>query len=202
MELTIDLYNKVLDAWACAALFGTVPQTETATQRAREILVMLQENYEQVHKRHDDAEALKPNAESFNLVFHAVIKTENVLVARRLLAWMEYLHKSGKNADAKPSRSHYIQTLDAYAKAETPQSGVLAEAFLRHLRYQDNLNLPDTLCYNIAIKAWSRQPRRGREAAEHADRILEEMKAEASDHCRPDVVTYGCKYSSQGALKQ
>jgi PPR repeat family len=49
--------------------------------------------------------------------------------------------------------------------------------------------LPNTLCYNIVIKTWIRQ-RRGREAAEHADRLLEEMKD--SENCRPDVVTYGC----------
>jgi hypothetical protein len=206
VELTMDLYNKVLDAWACAAIFGTIGHPKTASQRAREILVMLQENYEhekssrrqQISDSGDNSyEALKPNAESFDVVLHAVGKAEDILTSRRLLAWMEYLHKSGKNVDAKPSRSDYIQILDAYAKTESPQAGVLAEAFLRHMKHQD-VNLPDTLCYNIAIKAWSSQRRRGREAAEHADRILEEMKEEASEQCRPDVVTYGCKWLRTG----
>lgn len=195
VNLTVDCYNKVLDAYACAALFRTVPLPPAASQRAREILVRLQEIYElEKSQRVDSGNApLKPDAESFHAVLHAVTKTEDVLVARRLLAWMEHLYKSGKNVDAKPSRSHYTQILDAYARTESPQAGVLAEAFLRHLKCQDGgLVLPDTLCYNIAIKAWSQ--RRGRDAAEHADRILEEMKKDGSDRCRPDVVTYGCKF--------
>lgn len=198
VELTIDLYNRLLDAWACAALFRTIEHPEKASQRAREILVMLQENYEHescVSRRRNPAEScdvLKPNTESFNAVLHVVIRTEDILTARRLLAWMEYLHKSGKNVNAKPSRSAYIQILDAYAKTQSPQSGVLAEAFLRHMKHQD-LNLPNTLCYNIAIKAWTSQRFRGREAAEHADRILEEMKGVDCEFFRPDIVSFGCK---------
>jgi len=197
VEINMELYNTLLDAWACAALFKTVEDdgssSETASQRLRKMLVLLQENFEQ-----EPVTAPKPDCESFNIVLHVVCKTEGALTARRVLAWMEYLAKTGKNTDAEPSRSHYIQVLDAYARI--PTAGVLAEAFLRHMRHhcKPELNLPDTLCYNIAIKAWSnsshrQSKRQGREAAEHADRILEEMKELGSEQCRPDVVTYACK---------
>jgi hypothetical protein len=209
--ITIDMYNKLVDAWACAAMFNTVPNPIAASQRVLEIIVTLQENFEKTMWVSDSFQQrlilsnnnatlrpplfpLRPNAESFHVALHVVCKIEGVLVARRLLAWMEHLYRSGKNVDAKPSRSHYMQILDAYARLDSSQSSILAEAFLRHLKYQHltDEQLPDTLCYNIVIKSWSRQ-QRGREAAEHADRILEEMKDAASEHCRPDIVTYGCK---------
>jgi hypothetical protein len=153
---------------------------------------------------------LKPNSESFHIALHAVCKVEGVFVARRLLAYMEHLYRSGKNDFAQPTRSQYMQILDAYARFNSCQSSTLAEAFLRHLKYNyDNYNtssarddstscnntislLPNTLSYNIVIRAWSRH-RRGRETAEHADRLLEEMKESKLEHCRPDIVTYGCK---------
>jgi hypothetical protein len=214
VTISMDLYNHVLDAWACAALFGTMSHPELASQRAREILVTVQETYEQAWQANlgasddespIDADALslsilKPNAKSFNLVLHAVRRAEGVFVARRVLAWMEYLYKSGKNVDARPVRSDYLQILDAYGKVTTPSpphAGVLAEAFLRHIKCQVHAvvenEIPDTVCYNIVIRAWSRQ-RRGRESAEHADRLLEEMKALPSEHGKPNEVTYSSKY--------
>jgi hypothetical protein len=220
ITISMDLYNHVLDAWACAALFGTMSHPELASQRAREILVTVQETYEQETKawqaslgssddespRNADTlslSILKPNAKSFNLVLHAVRKAEGVFVARRVLAWMEYLYKSGKNINARPVRSDYLQILDAYGKVTTsspPHAGVLAEAFLRHIKCQVHAvvenEIPDTVCYNIVIRAWSRQ-RRGRESAEHADRLLEEMKALPSDHGKPNEVTYSSTYCTK-----
>jgi acyl-CoA thioesterase FadM len=202
VELSMELYNLLLDTWACAALFRTGP-VEQASQRSRELLVMLQENYEQelASVGGDEAavSAPKPDEESFDVVLHVVCRTEGALVARRLLAWMEFLHKSGRNVGAKPTRSDYIQVLDAYAK-QGINPGQLAEGFLRHLKCTArHLQLPDTLCYNIAIKAWmneSKLNRRAgcRQAAEHADRIMEEMKQAGNESCRPDLVTYSCKY--------
>ena len=197
VEITMDLYNKLLDAWACAAHFRTIPDPSQASRRAREILVTLQQNYEQQLRSSNtssSAAALKPNVESFRIVLHLISRIEGAWTARRCLAWMEYLAKSGKNVDAAPRRSQYIQVLDAYARLQTPRAGILAEAFLRHLQF---VQQPvDTLCYNIAIKAWTKgiTGRNRREAAEHADRILEEMKA--SEYGRPDVVTYACKWSN------
>ena len=193
----MDLYNKLLDAWACAALFRTVPHPVTASQRAREILVTLQQNYDDQQRvagpsDDDQIQALQPNAESFRIVLYCVAKVEGALMARRFLAWMEYLHKSG-NSTVLPTRSHYIQVLDAYARMRNNNNaGVLAEAFLRHMQVL-GVQPVDTLCYNIAIKAWTKAAGRNnrRTAAEHADRILEEMKA--SENCQPDVVTYACK---------
>ena len=233
INITIHTYNKLMDAWACAALFNTIPDPILASQRLYEILVTLQEKFDAYTHSTFHSPALllanynitannlpiilplKPNSESFHIALHAVCKVEGVVVARRLLAYMEHLYRSGKNEDAQPTRSQYIQILDAYARVDSYQSSTLAEAFLRHLKYNydhrmnpaplptttcadrdNNMNsiplLPDTLCYNIVIRAWSRH-RRGREAAEHADRLLEEMKESQSEHCRPDIVTYGCK---------
>jgi hypothetical protein len=209
IDITIDTYNKVLDAWACSALFNAMPNPIVAPQRVHEILVALQENYEQsTHSsipiylpNNNNATdvsiilPIKPNEESFHIALHVLCKVEGVMVARRLLAYMEHLHRNGKNIDAKPLRSHYMQILDAYAKLDSYQSCTLSEAFLRHVKHVNDKSfdvpLPDTLCYNIVMRAWSRQ-RRGREAAEHADRLLDEMKETKSKHCRPDIITYGC----------
>ena len=174
-KVTTELYNILLDSWACAAIFGT-HSPAVASQRGREILVSLQETFE----READPD-LRPDADSFYLVFQAVCRTEGPLISRRLLAWMEYLHKVGKNESAKPSRRQYISLLDAYANSKGENAGLLTEGFIRHMNATGIV--PDTYCYNIAIKAWARA-KRGRESAEHADRILEEMEAPK------DLVTY------------
>lgn len=198
VEITIELYNSLLDAWACAALFKmTIPQ-ERASQRVREILVVLQEN-------HERGDLLSPNKISFNIVFHCACRIEGALVARRLLAWMEYLIKSGKNIAAKPIRSDYIMILDTYAKYNGKNVATLTEGFIRHMNSEEvrdtvglsEFKLPDTYCYNILLKAWNKQvgmnKRQGRDAAEQADRILEEMKERDLDYCRPDLITYASK---------
>lgn len=223
IRVEISVYNRLLDAWSCAALHGTVdevaakpdrpPPSFTAAQRAREILVSLQEKYESTGD-----EAIRPNRQSFKLVLHAVRKAEGPFVARRVLAWMEYLVKSGKNPSARPARRDYILMLLAYANLQNNSNrsnnfsggggvsavsgnnaGVLAEGFLRHMK-ANGVDL-DTKVYNIAIKAWMKkgnrnraeQQFRGREAAEHADRILAEMEAE------PDLVTYSSVISAWAA---
>ena len=221
INITIHTYNKLMDAWACSALFNTIPNPLQASQRIYEILVTLQENFQTstystiplrtiLLANNVTLESvptilpMKPNSESFHIALHAVCKVEGVFVARRLLAYMEHLYRSDKNECAQPTQSQYLQILDAYARFNSYQSSTLAEAFLRHLKYNYDNNsalrtrdgstmpiLPNTLCYNIVIRAWSRY-RRGRESAEHADRLLEEMKESQSEHCRPDIFTYGC----------
>jgi hypothetical protein len=184
----IEMYNRLLDAWACAALFKTQPDPQIASQRAREILVLLQETYEQ-----QGVDELMPDAESFNLVLHAVCRTEGPTIARRLLALMEYLHRSGKNPNAKPSQQDYTSVLMAYTKPQFQRgnakqnAGALVEGFLRHMNMTGIT--PNTYHYNLAIKAWSKS-KGGREAAEHADRILEEMQAPK------DIVTYASVISA------
>jgi len=176
----IEIYNRLLDAWACAALFKThgVP----ASQRAREILVTLQESYEQHGEDH-----VQPNQKSFDVVLHAVTRTEGPLVARRLLAWKEHLYKTGKNKHAQPKHADYVLVLDAYSNSRNGNAGSLAEGLLAHMKAIGNE--PDTYCYNVAIKAWTRS-KRGREAAEHAERVLEEMETE------PDIFTYATVISA------
>jgi len=183
-KATTELYNHLLDAWACAAIFRT-HDPAVASQRAREILVSLQETFE----READPD-LQPSVESFHVVFHAVCKTEGAFIARRVLAWMEYVYKMHKNSSAKPSRRHYMMLLEAYANSQGNNAGLLAEGFIRHMNITGVP--PDTYCYNIAIKAWTRT-KRGRESAEHADRILDEMVAPK------DLVTYSTVISAWAA---
>lgn len=180
VDVDIELYNILLDAWACKALFPpNRPKTESdhpamASQRAREILVLLQENFEKTN-------SAKPNAESFGVVFHVVNKVEGPTIARRVLAWMEHLHFKDKNNHAQPLKKHYIMLLNSYANSRDGNAGLLAQGFIRHMKAR-NVQ-PDTLCYNIAIKAWMKA-RKGRESAEHAQTIFEEMDAPK------DIVTY------------
>ena len=180
-KVDIEMYNLLLDAWACAALFRTHPP-EIAAQRAREILVLLQETFEV-----EQDEDLQPNVKSFDVVFHVVWKMEGAQKARRVLAWMEYLFKVNKNVYAKPHRKHYIMLLDAYASSGDENAGQLAEGFLRHMKMTGVK--PDTLCYNIAMKAWTKA-KRGRQSAEQAEQIMEEMDAPK------DIITYATAISA------
>lgn len=183
-KATTELYNVLLDSWACAAIFRT-HDPAVASQRAREILVSFQETFEK-----DGDPDLMPDFESFYLVFHAVCRIEGPTIARRVLAWMEYLYKVQKNSSAKPSRKQYIMLLDAYANSNGDNAGLLAEGFIRHMNATGVQ--PDTYCWNLALKAWIRS-KRGRESAEHVDRILEEMEAPK------DLVTYSTAISAWSA---
>jgi hypothetical protein len=102
--LDIEMYNTILNAWTCAALFRTMDdcndddETGGSTSplacciRAKEIVRYLQRDG-----------TILPNEYSFDVVLHTVLKIEGALEARRFLAWMEYLYKTGKNVHAKPA---------------------------------------------------------------------------------------------------
>jgi hypothetical protein len=184
MMMDVEWYNAVLDAWACAALFQIHIPTH-ASQRARELLVSMQEQFE-LHP----ATAVPPNTESFSIVSHVVGRVEGSWMTRRFLAWREYLYKSGKNTCAQPTRPEYVRTLDAYAHSGQVNAGYLAQGFLRHMKVMQQP--PDTLCYNMAIKAWT-QSRRGRDSAEQAEQILMQMDT------LPDGVTYASVMSAWAA---
>jgi hypothetical protein len=195
-RLDIDIYNRLLDAWCCAALFRTQDSIDSppsaASQRARAILVLLQENYEtsQTQRRLQKQDASlqpKPNGESFSMVYDVVLKVEGTVGARRVLAWMEYIHKMKRNDLAKPTRSYYIRLLNAYANSS---QGQLAEGFLRHMNAVGET--ADTFCYNVVIKAYTKA-KRGRISAAHADRILEEMPVPK------DLITYSTVISAWSA---
>jgi hypothetical protein len=169
---TTDLYNYVIDAWAAT----TSEHGRAASRRARQILHLLQ----QTHDVEQDPER-RPNAHSFLTVLKAAAKTEKAPVARETLRWMEQLYSSGRNPDAKPTISAYVTVLDAFSNSGMEDAGDWAEEVLKQMHATGIV--PSTLCYNIAIKAWIKS-RRGRQSAEHAERILEEMQSPA------DVVTY------------
>jgi hypothetical protein len=188
VETDIELYNILLDSWACAALFRTDTNPVLASQRAREILVLLQETFEESISEN---KSLQPDAESFDVVFHVVNKIEGPTIARRILAWMEHLYQKEKNEHAKPLKKHYIMLLDAYSNCRDGNAGQLAEGVIRHMKATGHVQ-PDTLCYNIAIKAWIKA-KRGRESAEHAHQLLEEMEAPK------DIVTYSSAIAAWGS---
>ena len=169
---TTDHYNFVIDGWAAA----TSEYGRAASRRARQILHLLQRTY----AAEQDPE-LRPNAHSFLMVLKAASKTEKAPVARETLRWMEQLYSSGQNPDAKPTMAAYVTVLDAFAKSGMKDAGNLAEEVIQQMNATGLV--PLTLCYNMAIKAWIKS-QRGRQSAEHAERILYEMQSPA------DAVTY------------
>ena len=196
--VTIDLYNRLLEAW-CAV--GLKCKNKAAVQRAREILVLLENQPSQPPQT-------RPNRYSFSVVLSAVCRLEGPLEGRRMLAWMEYLSiRSGRNKNARPRPRDYRILLDTYALAKTPNAGRLAEGVLRHMKAVGVP--PDTICYNLAIKAWAKS-RRGRASAEHADQLFEQMKQQEKESLEssslssserticsaPDLVTYGSVISA------
>lgn len=198
--LSIKTYNALLNAWACAALFRTGGDRVAAAQRATVLLRMMQERYDEAVRLGQPNGLIQPDRWSFATVLHVVCRVEGSVTARRLLAWMEMLHDSGRNTQARPSKNDYMQVLDSYLNYKGSRRAILIEGFISHLGHrsvQDPiLVLPDTLSYNIAIKAWCDERKKGlpgRQVAEHADRILELMKNDAKGLCRPDVVTYSSK---------
>lgn len=201
--LDIKQYNTLLDAWACAALFRTAPDPTFAAQRAVEVLRMMQAQYEEYdhHGNHRHQQTIQPDSWSFSTVLHVVCRIEGCLVARRVLAWMEMLSDSGRNPLARPSKHSYWQVLDSYMRYNGTRRAPLIEGFIAHAGHRslqdEHLKLPDTLSYNIAIKAWCDERKKGlpgRQVAEHADRILDIMKSDTTGLCKPDVVTYSSEF--------
>ena len=208
-----ELFHKVLDAWTCAAIFRTLNDPVEASSRARQLLVVLQEQFEQ-HQHQQDLpqQEWAPDRESFEVVLKLVCRVEGPRIARRVLAWMEHLAKSGKNVAAQPCLADYQLVLDAYAHGGAGHShqhlrhqqqqasgtssvndGVLAESLLRHMISVGVT--PDTLCYNLAMKAWLGRSAKykGRQTAEQIQSLLESMVAP------PDVVTYGTAIAAWAA---
>lgn len=152
----IDLYNTLLDAWCCVALFSSnykgrsnaefIASPVYASRRARDILVQLEDNSEQ-------NEALaKPNEQSFGLVYDVIFKVEGAYAAREFLAWIEEI--SGSNERARLSYKYYMKLLNAFANSGDEKAGYHAEELVRHM---ERIGLePDTICYNIALKAWTK----------------------------------------------
>jgi len=169
-----EMYNFVIDGWTAWA--NTSDHGRAASRRARQILHWLQRTYDV----EQDA-ARRPNAHSFYSVLKAVAKTEKPPVALGMLKWREQMYNSGQNPDAKPPLLAYVTVLDAFASSGMEDAGEQAEDVLKQMTAAGVE--PSTLCYNIAIKAWVKSGR-GRQSAEYAERILEEMKSP------PDVITY------------
>lgn len=154
----IGIYNLLLDAWCCIALFPSnykknqaginVAHPLTASRRAREILVQMQATYQQSIGTTTDM--VQPNEHSFCLVFDVVLKVEGVTAARDHLAWMEDVSKS--NDLAKPAPKYYMRLLNAIANSRAGNAGELAEGVLHHM---ENIGMaPETVYYNIVMKAW------------------------------------------------
>ena len=148
----IEIYNLLLDAWCCIALFSsnykdTHPaHPVTASQRARDILVQLEQNFEST------GTTAQPNEASFSLVYDVVLKVEGVAAARDLLGWMEDVSKA--NDLAKPGQKYYIRLLNKIADSRAENAGELAEGVLRHM--EDIEIEPETVCYNIVMKAFTK----------------------------------------------
>ena len=148
----IEMYNLLLDAWCCIALFSSNYKNKhpahpvTASQRARDILMQMEQNYEIT------GTTVQPNEASFSLVFDVVLKVEGVSAARDLLGWMEDVSKA--NDLATPGPKYYIRLLNKIADSRAENAGELAEGVLRHM---ENIGMtPETVCYNIVMKAWTK----------------------------------------------
>lgn len=173
------LYNLAIDAWATSSTRcnESPERAAAAAQRAREILIVMQATYEA-----ENSTDCRPDEHSFLAVLQAVSKQREggAASAKDMLMWMEELYKNGRNPEARPTLSSFIIVLDAFASSGHENAGLYAEELLSRMT---SLGIkPNTLCYNIAIKAWSKA-RRGRTSAEHAERLLDETP-------EPDVVTY------------
>jgi hypothetical protein len=185
IEITIDLYNAVLDAWVCTAFFQQqqLITPHRASQRAREILSSMQENYEQSIASNNKNDLKSPSSSlllsspqpdrtSFSLVLHCVCRIEGAFVARRVLAWMEYLAKSEKNIAARPIRIDYIMVLDSYTSLRDKNTPYLTEGFIRHMNilYNNNCNKQQLQLVQSATTTTTASHRNTNES--HSDELL------------------------------
>lgn len=178
VQVTTDVYNTVLEAWFHRA--STSKEGKLAARRARDILLSLQKSFMETHD-----ERTLPDSKSFILVLHALSKAEDSAGSKNMLKWMEKLYDNGHNDGAKLSISAYAHALNAIASTGKDDVGMEAERVLKHMNATGVE--PTTLCYTTVMKAWikaGRVTRNGRQSAEHAERIMEEM------HTKPDAYTY------------
>jgi hypothetical protein len=168
-------YNLVIEAWGHLASKSTL-EGKLAARRARDILLSLQRTYEATQ----DPDCM-PTSRSFVVVLSALSKAGDVSGCKNMLKWMETLHESERNVQANTHTSAYAYALNAIASNGSPTAGKETEDLIQHMNATGIE--PNTLCYTIAVKAWAKGAR-GRQGAEHAERLLEEMPV------KPDVYTY------------
>jgi hypothetical protein len=134
-------------------------------------------------------------------------RTEGALIARRLLAWMEYLHKSGKNEYALPTRNDtYLLVWTRTPIVRDDNAGQLAEGFIRHMWQQHSATVQQIPF--VTIKAWY-TAKHVEKSAEHRHRILDEIPStlqgfdyHASSLLGPRVVAGACCIASRRILRE
>ena len=218
VQVTTQMYNTILEAWLASLSKPSKRKRQrhrmdsesggigimhvTVSERALGILKRMQIEYES--KGNED---LKPNFFSFITVLKMWTKTcaatsipssqKNIPFhlgsrkAHQTLQWMEYLARSGRNDEAKPTVLAYTMVMDAFAKSGEKDAGTKSEALLRHMEREGVKS--NLFCYNMVINSYTRQGRRGG-AVDNAERILHELEdiyEETSDSAmKPDVITY------------
>lgn len=178
VHVTTEAYNTVIEAWCNRA--SRSKEGKLAARRARDILLSLQRAYLETQD-----ESSMPDTKSFNLVLHALSKAEDAAGSKNMLKWMEKLYDNGLNDAAKLTITVYAHRLNAIASTGNENAGLEAAQVLKEMNATGVE--PTTLCYTTAMKAWiksGRATRNGRQSAEHAERIMEEM------HTKPDAFTY------------
>jgi len=168
----VRTYNLVLTAWA----------KEEGPTKAEEIL-----------KRLESHDELKPNDISYTTVIDAYSKRGDVHNALRVLSMMELSFNKG-NLDAKPTRRAYTSALNALAKSGRGDAGVRAEALVQTMQMMHkagNSDLkPDTYVFNALIQCH-------KSSATRAEKVLYKMG-------KRDVVSYSSvinAYSQQGGIE-
>jgi len=176
--VTTELYNTVIEAWYKQA--SPSKEGKLSARRARDILLSLQRSYIETQD-----ETTMPDAKSFIIVLHALSKAEDAAGSKNMLKWMEKLHENGLNNAAKLTLTAYAHALNAIASTGSKDAGIEAERLLKDMNATGVE--PTTLCYTTVMKAWikvGRLTRNGRQAAEHSERIMDEM------HTKPDAYAY------------
>ena len=168
-------YNTVLSTWAKS-------NEADAPERAEKFLRQMQQVTKQGEK------GLSPNTISYNAVIDSYVRRGNAVKAQAIL---EELIRE-KNGYAKPTTRSFNAVLNAWSKSnseltvdDAPQH---AEALLKKMKQLSQAGYdtrPDAISYTSVITCYSRS--RLADAADHAERLMAEMKA---SNIKPDILSY------------
>lgn len=196
-DISARLYSIALKAWAYSG-------DEYCGQRAEAILNRMEERwkkYSNFSPSHRDFEKARPDTRCYNLTLHALSQcreADATVRAEQLVGKMEKMSKADPNSTVRPQTSTYNNLMNTYSSRIGEYGiGQRAEDILLGMAEKNkdgNFSIhPDTLSFNIVLKAWLNSGESGYESAIRAEQLLRLMaKLEQSghDYVRPDAISF------------
>jgi pentatricopeptide repeat protein len=181
---TLEDYHTVLKCWKHQSSFNhRVQLVQSIVDQTLQLLLDL--------KKQTD---LEPSETTYELVLSVLANGGHVDMVQQLLEEV----RNNKNNGLIPSVEMYNCLLLAWANSSQPDAPEQAQAILRRMQQgqqqpdEERMPKPDGTSYNIVLGCWSSSsdPNNKERAADQAEALLRQMRAESRDDVRMTSQSY------------